>query len=116
MGMPFGTRAWSQQKDNICCNGQNPKDFRPCCHYRWYPWKFKMPVGWGSWGEWGRCDFKVHFQLLSSLKTFRFNVEIFNILFELYRNVNVHDFDSAWAKKVNARFFGHSQILIRGKT
>ena len=57
MGMPFGTRAYSSADDKICCSGNNhPKDFRPCCHYRWYPWKFKMPVGWGSWGAWSKCD------------------------------------------------------------
>lgn len=56
IGMPFGTRAWTKSENNICCQGDTTKDFRPCCHYRWYPWKFKMPVGWGSWGSWSSCD------------------------------------------------------------
>ena len=59
IGMPFGTRIWNEampsEGNDICCKGTD-RSFRPCCHYRWYPWAFKMPAGWGMWQEWGACS------------------------------------------------------------
>ena len=57
LGMPFGTRVFTKDEDKICCQGgADLIDFKPCCHYRWYPWKFSMPVGWSGWGEWQECS------------------------------------------------------------
>ena len=59
IGMPFGTRIWNEamptEGNDICCKGSAHQGFKPCCHYRWYPWGFKMPAGWGLWNEWGSC-------------------------------------------------------------
>jgi len=59
IGMPFGTRVWNEAMptdgNDICCKGAD-RSFRPCCHYRWYPWGFKMPAGWSNWQEWGKCE------------------------------------------------------------
>jgi hypothetical protein len=56
IGMPFGTRPYTKDEDKICCQGGTELiDYRPCCSYRWYPWAFRMPVGWSDWGAWEDC-------------------------------------------------------------
>ena len=74
VGMPFGTRFWNEAMESsgndICCQGKEFQGFKPCCHYRWYPWAFKMPAGWGQWNEWNDCTLgrRVRFRPCNGLK------------------------------------------------
>ena len=47
---------WLGEKNEICCTGREFQGFEPCCHYRWFPWHFKMPVGWSEWTSWKPCN------------------------------------------------------------
>ena len=74
VGMPWAHRFWNEAMPNegnsICCKGDKFQGFKPCCHYRWWPWAFQMPAGWGTWNEWGPCQngVRVRFRPCNGLK------------------------------------------------
>ena len=74
VGMPWAHRFWNEampsEGNSICCKGEKFQGFKPCCHYRHWPWGFQMPAGWGTWNEWGPCQngYRVRFRPCNGLK------------------------------------------------